>query len=262
MLSPETAPAETPEGHAPRLAYCARNLQTGAVLAADERRGFPSFSTIKIVLALAFWRAAQRGELDPWAPWAVQPWGSVGGSGVLRGFKGAAKIALADLVHLSLVVSDNDATNIVLSVVGFDAVNDLARELDLAQTAMRRRMMDWEAARAGRDNTTSAADLVSVLEEIVTGARLGAAVTAPVLASLELQEHRDGIPRYLPAGLTFAGKPGDDLPEGRFALDCGLVRDQSSTVALAILTDDAGGYETVSRVGDALVRALRGAGAD
>ena len=64
---------------------------------------------------------------------------------------------------------------------------------------MRRLMMDFAAAERGLDNTTSAADLVDVLAEIATGARLGADVTAPVLASLELQEHLDGLPRYLPA---------------------------------------------------------------
>ena len=60
-------------------------------------------------------------------------------------------------VHLSLAVSDNDATNIVLSFVGLDKVNALAEELGLPATRMRRRMMDVEAREAGRENTTSAA---------------------------------------------------------------------------------------------------------
>jgi beta-lactamase class A len=239
------------------LAYCARNLETGAELCAAERRAFPSFSTIKIVLALAFWRAAQRGALDPRQEIVVAPGCSVGGAGVLRGFRGAARLALADLVHLSLAVSDNDATNAVARAVGLPAVNALAAELDLHQTAMLRLMMDLAAADRGFDNTTCAADLVDVLAEVATGARLGKEVTAPVLASLELQEHLDGLARYLPAGTTYAGKAGDDLPAGRFVHDCGILRDDASTVLVAVLTEDAGGYETISRLGAALYDALR-----
>lgn len=239
------------------ISYCARNLQTGRQLCAGERRVYPSFSTIKIVLALAFWRAAERGALDPQQLRTVQPADSVGGGGVLRGFRAAATIALADLVHLSLAVSDNDATNIIAGVVGMAAVNELASELDLQQTAMQRLMMDWRAASAGRENTTSAADLVATLAEVATGDRLGLAVTTPVLVSLELQEHLDGIARYLPASASYAGKSGDDMPEGRFVHDCGIVRDGESTVLIAILSDAGGGYETVARLGGALYAAVR-----
>ena len=50
------------------------------------------------------------------------------------------------------MVSDNDATNIVIAFVGFERVAALAAELGLRDTALRRQMMDWEAAAAGRDN--------------------------------------------------------------------------------------------------------------
>ncbi len=69
---------------------------------------------------------------------------------MLHGFRHAARLTLADFVHLSLAVSDNDATNIVLSFVGLERVNALAEELGLTATRMRRRMMDAEGARGGR----------------------------------------------------------------------------------------------------------------
>ena len=136
----------------------------------------PSFSTIKVLLAAAFWRAVADGELREARPYAFQPWQSVGGAGVLRGFRHAAQLTLADYLHLALVVSDNDATNVVIAFVGFDRVNALAAELGLADTALRRQMMDWEAAAAGRDNVTCARDLAALLEMLVQGdPRIGAA---------------------------------------------------------------------------------------
>ena len=92
---------------------------------------------------------------------------------MLRGFRHAARLALADYAHLMLAVSDNDATNIVAGFVGFDRVNDLAAELGLRQTAMRRLMMDFEAVAAGRENHTSAADLATLLEELATAESSG-----------------------------------------------------------------------------------------
>jgi len=238
------------------IAYVANDLGTGACLKAHEDVQLPAYSTIKVLLAAAFWRAVERGELSEAEPCAFRPGGSVGGGGVLRGFRHAATLALADYAHLMLAVSDNDAANIIASFVGFDSVNDLAAELGLRQTAMRRLMMDAEAVAAGRQNHTSAADLARLLEELATGETLGPAVAGPVWASLERQEHLDGIARYLPATASYAGKCGDDSPAGRYAHDCALIREGERRVVMAIMTDDAGGFEAVSRTGAALYEAL------
>ena len=238
------------------IAYVAKDLATGACLKAHEGVQFPAYSTIKVLLAATFWRAVERGEIDEAEPHAFQPSSSVGGGGVLRGFRHVTELAFADYAHLMLAVSDNDATNIIASLVGFDKVNELAAELGLRQTAMRRLMMDAAAVAAGRENHTSATDLAALLEALATGEALVPAVAGPVWASLERQEHLDGIARYLPATASYAGKCGDDSPAGRYAHDCALVREGERRVVVAIMTDGAGGFETVSRTGAALYEAL------
>ena len=239
------------------IAYVAKDLASGRRLATHEDVQMPAYSTIKVLLAAAFWRAVERGELSESQPYAFQPWGSVGGSGVLRGFRHAAKLTLADYAHLMLVVSDNDAANIVASMVGLDKVAELGAELGLGQTTMRRLMMDTKAVSEGRENLTSAADLAALLEELAVGDKLGAAVSGPIWASLEKQEHLDGIARYLPESATYAGKCGDDSPVGRYAHDFALVREGERRVVLALMTDGAGGFESVSRAGAALYEALK-----
>lgn len=238
------------------IAYCARDLRSGRELAANADAVMPAWSTIKLLLAVAFWRAVEAGELREATPYAFQPWQAVGGSGVLHGFRHAAKITLADLVHLSLAVSDNDATNVVLSFVGMDRANALAEELGLAATRLRRAMMDAEARASGRDNTTSPRDMATLLGELAQGPRLSAAVRDPVVASLEKTEHLAGVARYLPADAVYAGKLGDDMPEGRHFHDCCLVRRGGATLALAVMSDGGEGCEAVSRLGAALVAAL------
>jgi len=238
------------------IAYVARELATGRTLAAHEDVQLRAYSTIKVLLAAAFWRLVARGELDEAQPCCFEPGDCVGGSGVLRGLRHAATLSLADVMHLSLVVSDNDATNVIATHVGFGRVNALADELGMSRTRMRRLMMDTEATAGGRDNVTSAGDLARLLEALAGGEALEPLVGERVLASLELQEHLDGIARYLPPEACYAGKCGDDWPVGRFAHDCALVTTGDLRTVLVVMTCDSGGIETVSRTAAALYSAL------
>ena len=238
------------------IAYVARELDTGRTLSAHEDVQLPAYSTIKVLLAAAFWRMVARGELDEAEEYHFEPGSCVGGSGVLRGLRHAATLSLADVVHLSLVVSDNDATNVVARVVGFEPVNALAEELGLTRTCMQRLMMDADAVSAGRDNLTSAGDLARLLELLARGEALEPLVGERVLASLELQEHLDGIARYLPPEACHAGKCGDDSPVGRYTHECSLVTTGEHRAVIAVMTRDSGGFETVARTGAALYAAL------
>ena len=238
------------------IAYVARELGTGRTLSAHEDVQLPSYSTIKVLLAAAFWAEVAAGELDEAQLYCFEPGSCVGGSGVLRGLRHAAELSLADIMHLALVVSDNVATNIIASVVGLERVNGLAAQLGLGQTRMQRQMMDQEAVAAGRENYTSAGDLARLLEELAAGTTLEPLVGERVIASLELQEHLDGIARYLPPQACYAGKCGDDSPAGRHAHDCALVRTGDRRAVLVVMTRDSGGFETVARTGAALYGAL------
>jgi beta-lactamase class A len=238
------------------ISYVARELDTGTTLSTHEDVQLPSYSTIKVLLAAAFWRMVARGELDEAQEYCFEPGSCVGGSGVLRGLRHGATLSLCDVLHLALVVSDNDATNIVAEVVGFDRVNALADELGMAQTRMQRPMMDTEAAAAGRDNLTSAGDLARLIQVLAEGRKLEPLVGERILASLGLQEHLDGIARYLPPGVTYAGKCGDDAPAGRFAHDCALITADGRRAVIVVMTRDSGGIETVARTGAALYAAL------
>jgi beta-lactamase class A len=238
------------------IAYVARELGSGRTLSAHDDVQLPAYSTIKVLLAAAFWRMTERGELDEAELCAFEPGACVGGSGVLRGLRHAASLSIADVMHLALVVSDNDATNIVARRVGLERVNALADELGLTRTRMQRLMMDQEAVAAGRENLTSAGDLARLLEQLAGEGSLEPFVGERVMASLELQEHLDGLARYLPPDAVYAGKCGDDAPAGKYAHDCALVRAGDRRMILVVMTRDSGGFETVARTGAALYAAL------
>jgi beta-lactamase class A len=69
-------------------------------------------------------------------------------------------------------VSDNTATNLLISRLGMDRIGALAQEFGLRHTALRRRMMDFGALARGQENTTSASDMANLLAEIWGGSLL------------------------------------------------------------------------------------------
>lgn len=117
----------------------------------DAERVVPAASTIKLVVASAFWRSA----LDPGERVAVPAvqWSVADAL--------AGPVTLADCALLMLACSDNAATNVLLDRLGFDAVNDEAHRLGCTRTQVRRAMMS-----DGPQNLTCARDLALVLASI------------------------------------------------------------------------------------------------
>ena len=67
------------------------------------------------------------------------------------------------------MVSDNTATNELISLVGFEKINECAKNLGLKKTVLNRYMMDETAVKQGSDNYTCASDVVKCLKEICEG---------------------------------------------------------------------------------------------
>lgn len=123
---------------------------TWAVSDGREHEGdrvVPAASTIKPIVASAFWRSgldpAERVDV-PEVPWSL-----------------ADKLAaptLGDCALLMLAFSDNAATNVLLERLGFDAVNAEAERLGCERTEIRRLMIS-----DGPENLTCARDLVRMI---------------------------------------------------------------------------------------------------
>ena len=153
---------------------------------------------------------------------------------------------MADLDLLMLSVSDNDATNAIIDRLGMPAVNAVADRLGLGHTALRRRMLDFESAASGCDNTTCAADLARLMAALATSGELEPPVCQRVLGGLGRSQHRDIIPRYLPPGATAVACKQGDLAEVRH--DAALVEHGGRVTALAVMSSPAAAPDGLARV--------------
>ena len=217
---------------------------------------FPAASTIKTAILVALYREVDAGRLDLGSVRTVDAATKTPGSGVLAWLRDDLPLTLADLAALMIAVSDNTASNLLLDTVGMERVRATIAELGLTATALNRRFLGRAPGPGEPDNTTSAADLVSLLAAIAEGTAASAASCARMCETLRLQQHRDRLARHLPPALAFGGKSGS-LPG--LAHDSGLIEGPAGTLAVAVLTegfaDPYAADEVIGRIGLAALEA-------
>ena len=180
-------------------------------------------STMKLPLVIALLRRVVAGELDLDEPHPVRnrfasvldgssfvmderddqdpaTWAAVGGTRTLR-----------ELAEHAITHSGNLATNLLIDVVGLDAVDDVLHLARCSPTTIVARGIEDAAARAaGITNTVTAADLGLLMAAVGRRdeALGGEPVLRPVEEMLARQRHVDQIPAGLPPGTPTASKSG------------------------------------------------------
>ena len=191
-----------------RVSILAAEVESGRVLwALEPDTQVVSASTIKVPVLLAALEEVRRGSLALDTGLELSADVLLADSEVFE--YGPTSRSLWELLYWMIVESDNTATNRVLTAVGFDAVNAYAREvLGLRHTLCQRKMLDWQAVAAGRNNYTSASDQFRLYRSLCRGELLNAPLTAVALDMLRRQRAMDDILRYIPDPVDFAHKTG------------------------------------------------------
>ena len=118
------------------------------------------------------------------------------------------KVSIADLARAMIVRSSNLATNILIELVGAEKTTQGMRELGLADIMVRRGVEDSKAYAAGLNNTTTAYDLMLLMERIGKGEAGRPEDCKAMLDILSDQEFNNVIPTRLPADVQVAHKTG------------------------------------------------------
>lgn len=159
----------------------------------------------------------------------------VGGAGILQELRPNITMTVKELVTLMIILSDNTATNLLINLIGMDAVNTRMSKLGLKSTVLRRHMMDFEAAQSGKENETCATDLILLFDIIEKKLHLPQEYGELMLDILKRQQVQDKLPFYLPETTILAHKTGTldkvehdggilFLPEGSYLI-CILTAD-------------------------------------
>jgi len=112
------------------------------------------------------------------------------------------------LAERMIVRSSNLATNLVISQVGVDPVNDVWRSVGARHAVTGRGIEDAAARAAGVTNLVTAADLAALFSAIADGTAATPESCAAMMRILQAQEYREDLPAGLPPGTPVAAKNG------------------------------------------------------
>ena len=157
-----------------------------------------------------------------------------GGDGVLKELNSEHHFTLKELATLMIIVSDNQATNILIDFLGMENINLLGKELRLKETFLGRKMMDTEARKNGYDNYTCADDISLLLKLIYQEKLINKKASQLMLDILLRQQQGERLQRYLPSDIKIAHKCGDlDNLEN----DGGIIWIEDKAYILVVLTN-------------------------
>ena len=231
------------------------DLKTGDQFFFHENEVFAQASSIKITVLANLYLQAQQGKLKLTDLYTVQSSDLVPDSDIMGGLTpGVTRITLRDLATMMVAVSDNSATNVLIDHVGMANVNAMLDSLGLTHTRLRRKMMDLEAAKQGRENISTPREMMTLFEAIYRGKLLNQESTADFFKVLTTNKD-SWIPRELPADLKIANKPGS-LEAVRN--DSGVVfvegRPYVICVMTAFLANERDGEAAISKISLAVWR--------
>ncbi len=178
-----------------------------ALLSIDAERKLVSASTIKTPIMLAALDRVQKGTLKIDQMLPVLPEEILDDTEVFD--HGEPEYPLEELLTWMIINSDNTATNVLIEFLGMDEVNAYCGTLGLKSTVLERKMLDWGAIRAGRNNYTSADDQLAIFSKLYHESILTPELCAIALRILKQQRDFNSAFRYIAdTNLTAAHKTG------------------------------------------------------
>jgi beta-lactamase class A len=222
---------------------------------------FPIASSIKVAVLAELYHQAQQatagaaGKATLTDGYTMDAADLLDESPFLEGLTpGVSRVTNRDLASFMVSVSDNGATNVLISRLGMDNVNALLAAHGLKETRLRRRMLDLEAARQGRENTSTPREMAAFLEALYRGKVVDAGRTADLLKLLSLPKDKY-IPRGLPPGTMAANNPGwlDGV-----RTDSGIVYAKDRPFVISVMTtydaDEKAAEVAIARIAAAAYR--------
>ena len=212
-------------------AACAiADAQSGETLALyRESLVFKSASLIKTPIMLCALEEVEKGLLTLDTRITVQPCHCVGDEAPV--IQNGTDVPLSVLLEYMITDSNNTATNVLIDYLTMDKVNAFSRRIGLHDTVLRRHMLDYESARQGRENHTSARDMLRLYTLLYTGDVLTPFMCKTALPIL-LRQHDKELIMFADPAHKAAHKTGglSDI-----AHDAGILYNENRTLIFAVL---------------------------
>lgn len=116
---------------------------------------------------------------------------------------------IEELVNWMITISDNTSTNILIDYLSFEYINNyIFNKLQLSNTILERKMLDYNKIREGYNNYTNQNDMLKIFEMIYKNKILNKELCNKAIKILSEQKINNQIPRYFNKKIWFAHKTG------------------------------------------------------
>lgn len=255
------------------MAIYVKDLANGDEIAIDADSVYETFSVIKLSIAAEVLRQSEAGKFSLADRMALKAGDRRLPSGVLYALDPGLQPTIRDLLTLMIMISDNEATDLLADKVGRGNVTQYMRSLGLEKTSVEFSDLDWDRTWLGTldpvyktatgDQTigfpfakygdaqvreafrhtiydaglyfghSSARDIGRLLELMVEGKLVSKGASKQLLDTMEMQQVNDRFPRYL-RDVRMAHKTGDGQPV--IANDAGVLWVSKQPIVLVVLT--------------------------
>ncbi len=114
-----------------------------------------------------------------------------------------------ELITWMIIDSDNTATNVLIDLLGMDKINERINSLGMKDTKLQRKMMDFEAIKEGKNNSTSLKDMLVVMEGLYRGKIINKEVSKRAIDIMKNQRDNSMLKRYITENVVVANKTGE-----------------------------------------------------
>ena len=190
---------------------------------------FKSASLIKTPIMLCALEEVEAGRMSLEERIPVLPCHYVGDEAPV--IRDGRDVPLSVLLEYMITDSNNSATNVLIDTLGMEKVNAFSRRIGLCDTVLRRHMLDYEAARRGNENHTSAQDMLRLYTMLHRGETLTPFMCETALPIL-LRQHDKELLMFADPARKAAHKTGglSDI-----AHDAGILYGENRTLVFAVL---------------------------
>jgi len=250
-----------------------KNISNGDEIAVDSDSVYETFSVIKLAIAAELMHQVEAGKLSLSDRIQTKAEDERLPSGVLYALAPGLNPTLKDLLTLMIIISDNEATDLLADKVGRGHATEYMHSLGLGKTSIEFSDLDWDRKwlstldpsykNASGDRTVSfpfgrysdaevqrafghtiydagiyfghstTREIGRLLEMMALGKLVSKDASDLILSTMEKQQVNDRFPRYL-KDVRLAHKTGDGQPF--IANDAGIIWVKGQAVVLVVFT--------------------------
>jgi beta-lactamase class A len=242
------------------------DLDTNETWEVNGQELFYSASVIKIPIMIAVFAASHRKEIFLSKSLTLKREDMVGGSGVLQHMTPGTQVTIYDLITLMIIQSDNTATNILIDLVGTEAIQQTMIKIGLEESKFYHKMMTQDVRREGLNEIT-AHEMTDMLKKLVTGKIISVHSCEQMIDIMKKQQIRNSLPAKIPEPdepvigtlkqWEIANKTGN---VSRIRHDIGVFYVGKRTFIASVLTkgiDDLESPEVIGKIGFEIYKYLK-----